>query len=190
MCYLCAMTNKTKLILGGAVIGVALVVWLIIWAFGTSIKNKEQDLRQLVIAQQNSNKANFDKMFKVIQQIAEVTDQAKETFKEIYPSLIEGRYSQDKNLLSKWVVESNPQFDFKLYSRLIDAIERNREEFFNQQNKLISYSAVHTSYIKKWPGNLYFGPNDTIAITIITSKITKETFQTGEENDIDLFNKK
>lgn len=183
-------------------IAVALVATLLLTFFlmRASYRNENVDMKKRIVAQQQSNEANYDKMFKVITQIAEVADEkmnkSKEAFKEIYPQLMEGRYSNQKDgSLMKWVVESNPQFDLStagsLYDKLADAIEANRQEFFIEQEKLIQYNNEQRAFVsnEKWPNNWFLNSNDTIHINIITSAKTKEVFKTGEDNDIELFSK-
>lgn len=179
---------KKGMIIGGVAAGLLVVFAIIYFSMKWSYENKNVRLKNQIVAQQESNKANFDKMFKVIQQIADVADEYKEAFKEIYPQLIEGRYNNSKDgALMKWVTESNPNFDISLYSKLANAIEANRQEFFIEQQKLIDYNREQHNLINTVPGSWFLESNDTIAIKIITSAVTKETFATGEENEIDIF---
>jgi hypothetical protein len=153
-----------------------------------SIENTEIDLRNRVVAQQEKCEAYFDKMWKIISQEADVAEKYKDSFKEIYPELIEGRYSQGDGTFMKWIQESNPAFDVSLYSKLMNSIEIERTGFFNEQSALIDMQREHNSYLLKAPNRWFL--NDTlkaIDIQIITSSQTKETYQTGEENDIKLF---
>jgi hypothetical protein len=137
-------------------------------------------------------------MFKVIAQVSQVADKkmevSKNAFKEIYPALIEGRYSKGDGTLMKWITESNPQFDLKsataLYDKLAIAIEANRQEFFIEQEKLIDYNREHRTFLQKWPNYWFVSLSDTIHIQVVTSAKTKDVFKTGEENDIEVFNKK
>ena len=136
-------------------------------------------------------------MFKVISQLAEVADvkmeKSKNAFKEIYPALMEGRYGKGDGSLMKWVTESNPQFDLNaaanLYDKLAVAIEANRQEFFIEQQKLIDYNREQRASLKKFPGSWFLESSDTIHIVVVTSATTKETFRTGEENDISIYKK-
>jgi hypothetical protein len=175
-----------KIIAGIAALSIILVFGAIYFFMSVSAKNKEIKMRGLVSSQQEVNKANFDKMFKTISQVAEVADKYKESFKEVYIPIMEGRY-KDNGLLMKWVQESNPNFDTKLYDRLITAIEANREEFFVEQKKLISYNNEHNVFVRTWPNTWFFSEGDTTSIVIVTSSVTKRAFETGEENDINLF---
>lgn len=188
--------KKNKIIIT-VIAGVVVLIALIIGIMSITIHNSETRLRTAISAQQTSNKANFDKMFKVIKQVAETAkakmEVSKDAFKEIYPALIEGRYSKGDGSLMKLIVESNPTFDLtaagSLYDKLATAIEANRNEFFVEQQKLIDKQREHKNLIMTWPGYWFLDAKDTISIIIVTSTTTKEVFSKGEENEIDLFKK-
>ena len=188
---------KKGAIVGGILAGI-LVILVIVWfSMKVTYQNKNVRLKNQITAQQTSNTANFDKMYKVLKQTAEVAkakfDMSKDAFKEIYPALIEGRYSKGDGTLMKWITESNPTFDLtaagSLYDKLAVAIEANRTEFFIEQQKLIDYNREQHNLLNTWPASMFLEKGDTIAITNVTSKATKEVFATGEENDIDVFAK-
>ena len=80
-----------------------------------SYSNGEITLREGVDAQQEVCKLHFDKMWKIIKQQAQVTDQYKESFQDIYTGLIAGRYDNDDGMFMKWIQESNPDFSPELY---------------------------------------------------------------------------
>ncbi len=158
-------------------------------------QNEEIRLRNLTEAQQKVCKANFDKMFKVIAQDAQIAqknmDEARKSFKQIYIPLMQGRYSNARGgALMSWIREHNPNFDLKatseLYKKLQEAIESNRAEFFMEQKKLISYRNQHLNLIKTFPGS-WFLSKQPIKIIVITSTKTENTYQTGKEDDINLF---
>lgn len=177
---------KNRYFIGGMVLFVAILVLGIIPRI--RISNHEITLRQQVKAQQDVYELNYDKMFKVIAQIAQLPKEAEKTFKNIYPELIKGRYDNDRGgALMSWITENNPQFDFSLYGRLADAIEGNRQEFFNEGKKLRDIQREHTTYVTTWPATMYIPGRDTIAIQLITSTQTEQVFKTGKEDNIDLF---
>lgn len=183
------------MIVGAIVAGLIVISMIVFFSMKWSYQNQNVRLKTQITAQQQSNTANFDKMKKVIIQVAETAkakmDVSTNAYKEIYPALMEGRYSKDNGSLMKWITESNPTLDIascnNLYDKLAVAIEANRQEFFIEQQKLIDYNREQHTLINTVPGSWFLNSNDTIAITIITSASTKETFKTGEENDIDLF---
>jgi hypothetical protein len=178
----------------GILVGLVLMFTLGYFLMKWSAQNQNNNLKLLIAGQQESNKANYDKMKKTIEQTAQTANakfvMSKEAYKEIYPALMDGRYKDDKNSMMKLVVESNPTFDIaaaaSLYDRLVVAIEANRQEFFDAQNKLISYNQEQRRLLVNRPTCWFLEKSDTIHITTITSKDTKEAFRTGEENDIDL----
>lgn len=176
--------NK-NIIITLSVIGSLLVLYFLM---SITYTNKEIELRNQVMSQQEVIKLNFDKMFKVISQVAQVPEQAKKTFKEIYTPLIEGRYNNDRGgALMSWITENNPTFDFKLYERVQVVIEANREEFFIEQKKLVDYNREHAILLNKFPSRLFLYDVKEIEIITVTSDKTAKAFQTGQENDINIF---
>jgi len=172
-----------------AVLAVAIVVFvggyfLMSWSY----QNQETELRNLANQKQEVCAAHFDKMWKTIQQVAQVPDAAKQAFREMYEPLISGRYSADSGgVFMKWIQEQNPAFDWTLYGRVQTTVIAERESFFKDQEALLDVKREHTNLIQKRPGRWFLDPSDTLKVTIITSEKTKEAYETGEENDVDLF---
>ena len=176
-----------KFIVGGVIGLIAIVAIGFMW--GVGVNNKEIRLRNLSTAQMSVIEANYDKMWKVIQQQAGVADEAKNAFKEIYIPLIEGRYSNDSGTMMKWITEQNPQFNTNLYEKLMTSIEALRADFFQEQKKMISIVNEHNNLRMMFPSSLIVGGASPIEYTVISSKKTKAVMESGEENDIDVFKK-
>lgn len=178
----------------GLLIGIGVIVLLAIGfiMYGIGVSNDEIKLRNRATAQQTTCEAYFDNMWKILQQKAGVTDQYKDAFKEIYPKLMEGRYSDEgkgQQTFMKWIVESNPTFDISLYKDLMDAIEGQRNGFLLEQEKLIDIKQAHDNMRKLFPSSVVVGGRPELVIVIIKSLKTKEAYSSGEENDVDLFKK-
>lgn len=184
---------KRSVIIGIAISVVALIVLCVV--IKISYNNQEIDLRKGIEAEKDVYQQNFDKQYKVIAQLVQVAERSvsanKDAFKEIYPGLIEGRYSQGDGTLMKWIQESNPQWDMKAvnetYNKVSVAIESQREDLYNQAKKLRDLVRERDALIEKFPGSLFVSNKEKIEVTLITSKNTKKVFETGEENDIELF---
>jgi len=115
------MNTKTIVTLAVSVfVGIFLII---LTSMYFSTQNTEIDLRTTTVAQNKKCEAYFDKMWKILKQKAGVTDQYKQAFTEIYPKLIEGRYSKGDGSLMKWVTESNPDFKTSMYEDLMKSIE-------------------------------------------------------------------
>lgn len=174
-----------KILLISGIIGIALIT-LIMYV---TLSNKEVRINNAAVAQEQVCKLDFDNMFKTIKQTAKVTEEAKESFKEIYFGITDKTYANDKNLVMKWVTAANPQFDMKLFDRLMTIIESKRNDNQYQQTKLADLQREWKDLTGTFPGSIFLGGR-TLNITFVTSARTKEVYRTGEDNDMDLFDKK
>ena len=171
------------------VIGITLIFILIIILMGIGYKNQEVDLRNQAEAQQKANKVIYDKVWKVIQQKAQISDKYENAFKEIYNNLMTQRYQGDtkNNPLFKFITEQHPNLSTDLYKDLSDAVESNRAEFARVQNRLIDIKREHQNLRQKFPSSIFVGGKSELIIQTVTSGKTEEVFNIGQENDIKLF---
>lgn len=132
---------KTKNIITASILLVVAIVIGSLVATYFSYNNREIALRQQAEAQRGKIEGVHDKMWKIIQQKAQVTDEYKQTFEKIYPQLIAGRYQNDKGTMMKWIKESNPNFDVSLYRDLMQAIEIQAPSFRPLRNVCLTLSA-------------------------------------------------
>lgn len=175
--------NRWLIGIGGGI----LVMALLYMGGCVHYKGKEVRLRNTILAQKKVNEANYDTMWKVVKQLAGVKDDYKEAFGKIYKDLIEGRYGNEKGgSLMKFIQESNPTFDTRLYEKLANAIEAKRTEFFEHQKALAVMKSQHDNLRQEPISGLFVGGVPEIEITIVTSTKTEETFKSGKEDDVDL----
>jgi hypothetical protein len=181
---------KTGTLIGLGVFAV-IAVSILFWAIGLS--NSEKKLYLTGKAAQQNSEVVFDNTWKTIKSEAGVTEQYKESFREIYVELMDARYKNDagagQQTLMKWVQESNPQFDASLYTKLMNTIEGSRNAFTMEQKKLIDIDRQHKSMKATFPNSLIIGNRPDLDIKLVTSGKTKEAFASGEENDVDPFEK-
>lgn len=153
-----------------------------------SYNNQEIRLRTEAEAQRGKVEGVHDKMWKVIQQKAQVTDEYKDAFSEIYPAIMEGRYSGNGDgSLMKWVTESNPNFDTSLYKDLMQSIEVLRTEFQRSQEMMLDVVREHTALCTTYPSKWFIKNKTPIEYTVISSTITKEVMKTGTDDSVDIF---
>jgi hypothetical protein len=174
---------------------VSLVVVALFVIFGAvsymNYNNDEITIRKQVEAQQEKLHVVFDATWKIIQQKAEVADQYKDAFAKIYPALMAGRYGNQRGgALLSFITESNPNFDVTLYKDLSNAIEGQRTNFANEQSRLVDMKREHDTLCEVFPGSLFLKSRDDIKIDIVTSAKTEDTFKSGQDNDVLLFQKK
>ena len=183
------MGSNRILILG--VLAVVMVTGCIGGCMWMSYSNGEVRLRNQVAAQQKANETSFDTCWKVISQTAQIADQYKDSFKDIYSSLMEGRYGNARGgALMSWIKESNPEFSDKLYLKVAAAVEGQRTVFKRDQQKLIDLKREHDNLLMTMPSSWFVGSRPPVEIQIVTSTKTDVTFTTGKEDDVDLFGKK
>ena len=96
---------KTKNIVTASILLVVAILIGSLVATYFSYNNREIALRQQAEAQRGKIEGVHDKMWKIIQQKAQVTDEYKQTFEKIYPQLIAGRYQNDQGTMISTIVE-------------------------------------------------------------------------------------
>jgi hypothetical protein len=185
------INQKRKQMKKGIIIGLSILTLVLITTIiGVSASNKEIKIRSQITAQKEVCEAFYDKLWKVISQKAQVAEQYKGAFKDIYPQLIEGRYGNEKGgSLLKMITESNPTFDITLYHELSESIEAERAGFFMEQKKLVDLNNEHRIIRQTFPSSIFIGGRPDIEIVIVSSDKTKEVMKTGKENDVDVFKK-
>jgi hypothetical protein len=150
--------------------------------------NKEIALRNQTEAQRGKIEGVHDKMWKVLQQKAQVSNEYKDAFTEIYPAIMEGRYSgEGDGSLMKWVTEQNPNFDTSLYKDLSQSIEILRTEFQKSQERMLDLIREHSTLCSTFPGRWFITNTAIIEYTVISSTKSKVVMGTGLDDDINLF---
>lgn len=174
----------------GAILGLVaiVVVGIGIWIGSYfSYNNEEVSLRNQAEAQRGKIEGVYDNMWKIISQKAQVSNQYKNAFKEIYPEIIAGRYSEGGGELMKWVQEANPEFDTSLYKDLMQSIEVQRTAFTRTQETMLDIIREHTTLCQTFPGKWFIANNKPIEYTIISSTKSKEVMESGLDDDVELF---
>jgi hypothetical protein len=143
-------------------------------------------------AKTDANKADFDNTWKTISQVAQVPAKYKEDFQGVYQAYMEGRNSGntgDGEILS-FLTEAVPQYDAQaLYAKVQVVVESKREAWTMRQKELRDLKREHDVLLRTFPGlvyNVIIGHDELVAI-VITSDRTEKTFETGTDNNVELF---
>lgn len=163
----------------------------IIGIYWISVSNKEVGLRNTIQAKQKDNQSQFDLMWKKISQVAQVTDAQKNALIEIFNGHAQARSGkgEDKAIV-KWIHESIPTVDTKSFTNLQNIIVSSRDTFADKQRELLDLSREHNNIIDMFPSSLFVGGRGKIDVTIVTSSRTAETFRTGKDDDVQVFQPK
>lgn len=181
------MYKKNITILSSVIILVAII--FIGFTMSINYSNREVKLVNQFNMEMKNREATFDNMFKDISQIAQITEEYKESFKDIYVHITSERYDKDDGVVMKWIQESNPQFDTKLYDRLANTIEVRRQEFLLVQRKLMDIKNQHNNLLDVFPSSLFLSGRQRLDYQVISSTHAKKVMETGVDDDIELFKK-
>lgn len=177
--------NKAVIITGGV-----LFVFICIYSIMNISYNNYAN--RLEVAAENKEQAcqvDYDAMWKIIQQQAGVVDKYKESFKDIYSDLINGRYSDNdgRGQFMSWIHEHNPNFDPSMFNKLMNTIESLRTDFATRQKELLAIQEDYNKSLVTFPGSHFIGNREKMKVTIVTSSKTQRVYETGQENDIEIF---
>lgn len=168
-------------------IAVIALVGIILVGMYVTYNNQEVALRKEAEAQKGKVESVHDKMWKVIQQKAGVSDQYRDVFEKTFPEIISGRYKQEGSTAMKWIQEDNPQFDTSLYRDLMQAIEVQRTYFEQAQSRMLDIIRQRETLLETIPAKFFISNTTKIDYTIVSSTRSKATMQTGIDDDVELF---
>lgn len=151
--------------------------------------NQYVRLKNSYDAQVSVDKAIYDEVWKVIKQQANISEKYSSEFKGIYKELMDARYKEGSGKLMQWITESNPNFDASLYKDLMKTIEAQRTKFTNNQKKMIAIHAEIKNLVMVFPGSLFLGSKEIPKLELITSTQTEQVFESGKDDNVDLFSK-
>ncbi|KAJ50475.1 hypothetical protein BD780_003102 [Clostridium tetanomorphum] len=144
-------------------------------------------LEERINTQYIANKSSYDNMWKKFKEMTQVTDIQAKNMKDVYKDIIIGRYN-DPKLLSKMVLENNPQLDQKVFTNLQSEIAASRNAFNNNQKQINDVIREYNTYVKqKFITAAIFGfkTKDPKDFTV-TSERTEKAFDTKLDDEIKL----
>ena len=154
-----------------------------------SYSNQQVRLVNQYKAEEQVIEATYDNMWKSIKQIAQVADNYKESFKEVYNNILDKRYDKDNGMLLNWLKESNPQFDPAVYEQLAVVIEVEREKFLNAQTKILDVVREQNNLLDQIPSKWFLSDCERLKYEVVSSNTTKKVMETRMEENIDVFDK-
>lgn len=180
------MNSTTKTLI--AVVGMFALIAFVFGGMYMSSHNAEVSLRNQFNAQQKNNESSFDKTWKTIQQQAGVASEERETFKETYTDIMDATEGvAGRGMLASFFQQAKIDISPDLFRKLMTTIEAQRESFHRDQQKLLEIKKDHDNVLSRFPSSMFVGGRDPLEANIVTSSKTSEAFDSGEDNDVDLF---
>lgn len=182
--------NKGMLVGGGVVIGLLILLGMIAMTF-IGVSNKETSLRVTMEQKQVDNKNEYDNMWKKISQIAQVSSQQMEMLKDIFVSYADARTSEGAGSVMNWIKEAIPNVDTTTFNNLQNIITSSRDAFTFRQKELLDLKREHDKMLRMFPSNIILGMlgRKPIDVTIVTSSRTEKSFETGKDDEVEVFKK-
>lgn len=172
-----------------ATISILLFVWYLM--SGISYRNREKTLRANFVGVISSNKADFDAMWKIINQSSQVPEKYSEDFTKAYSTILASGKGTDqnavKNLFAVATGMKMPQLDPSMYKEVQRVIESGRIRFANDQRMAAAMKAEHDALRTTWPGSMFLGNVKPLDLQLVTSTKTEEAFKTGKDDDTSLY---
>ena len=172
----------------GAILGI-FILWYIFGGIG--YRNRAAELKQQFVAVEQGNKVDYDAMWKIISQTAQVPSQYSSDFQKAYSAIIASGSGTDKNAVSNLFAVATgmkvPQLDSSLYRKVQDVIESERTKFANAQKQAADIAREYNTLVDTFPGSFFIGDHTHLEVKLVTSDRTEKAFETGKDNETNLF---
>lgn len=209
-----AVATESEIIMNRILLAVgASAVVLLLATMGSCISfhNDAVKLENSITAQVKSNKAEYDKMWKVIAEVAQVPAQYKNDFKDLLTAETSAKFGDGgSKALAQWFNERDLRLPPEMYTKVQTVIEANRTSFKRGQDDLADKQRRYADHLGKVSGRVWSGftghpreikgdhaPSRDIDgdgiltvfdYVIITSEKTEAVFESGQDNQaIDVF---
>lgn len=202
------LTKKILIIAGAAFLLLLLVgfVSMTSW-YDTAVKTENT-----TIAQWKDNQNTYDAFWKTVKETAQVPDKYKDDFKQLLVADTTAKFGPEGSKATmQWFQDRQINFDAGLYRKVQDVIESGRQDFKRSQTTLLdkqrkvadmtqSYwggvMAKHYDFPRELHGEAA-PPKDldgdnrltVLDYPIVTSAHTQKAFQTGQDDEVQVFNK-
>lgn len=152
--------------------------------------NRENSLATAIAAKQRDNKSELDRMWKTIDQTAQVAPAEKQALLDIFAGYAAARTGEGPKggSLANWITEAVPNVNLTTYQNLQNIITAGRDGFARRQKELLDLSREHERMLGDIPDGWICGMfgRKPISVTIVTSTRTETSFETGKDDDTSL----
>ena len=179
--------------MNGKVISVIAII-VVLALYVVLLLNTEATRRVYIQNKNLDNTSEFDNMWKTLANAAEIPEEKKGALREIMEGYAAARNpnpDENSKLIMKWVQESVPNADLSEYKNLQNIVVAARAGWTMRQKELIDMYAAYQTMFERIPSGPIlraFG-REPITIQIVTSTKTKSAFDSGIDDDVQLFKK-
>jgi hypothetical protein len=171
---------------------IGLFILIVVVGF-ISANNSETRLRNQITAKQRDNQNVYDTMIKTIRQNAEVTDAQAQAIGKVFTQYAGARATPTGSFAGA-LHETVPNLErtSQTFINLQNILTGARSSFQANQTALLDLKREHDDALTVFPSSVFcsWAGKQPIDVTIVTSDRTQNAFQTGVDNDTQVFPKK
>jgi hypothetical protein len=185
-------TVSTGLVVGLAAVGAIAMVAVVIVASYVSAANMGNRMEKQLDAQYVQNQNVLGQYTLKIQEAVQVPTMYKDDLKEVLTKAMQGRYGADgSKAVFNWIKENNLSFDSSLYTKVQQMIEAGRNEFANEQRRMIDVKRAYetelgTVWTGFWMGLAGYPKLDLSKYKPVVAGDTAQVFERGTQDPIKL----
>lgn len=200
------MSKTVKWIIAGSIIGLVVILIISVIGYNWGVDNRLKDNKNLFLAQIDVCKVSHDEMWKIISQDAQISEKYVDSYSEkVLPALVAGRKADGE--IMRWITESNPSYNADLlFTKLMDNVEIERKKFTRAQTRAIDIRRTIMDMIENKPQCIFVDDKykeyevvdgvkvytdeqvqQIYAYKPVTSSKTEKVFETGKDDDVNVF---
>lgn len=188
------MNTSTKLFGGVILAGVTFIIALVIaGVYLLGIYNDQAGLQNHYDMKVKDNTSEFDNMWKKISQAAQIGENQKDAFKEIFQSWAQNSTPQEGGKMMLWIKQVSPDVSgiTAIQGQVMNIMVASRDGWTMRQKELVSIAESANANLVTMPKGFFlklFGFK-LIDPKVITSSRTEHAFETGKDDDVDIRSK-
>jgi len=152
-----------------------------------SYNNKYIGIKNLMVNKIKDNKTEYDNMWKKIKGVAQVTEKDRSSLMEIFVGHADARTNKGGQPVMNWIKESVPTIDSSTFKNLQNIIISSRDSWTMRQKELIDMKREMDNLLEKIPSCWFLSSKESIEIKVVTSTKTEKAFESGVDDDVDVF---
>lgn len=184
----------------GAIVVLGGITGLSMWSWVGGFYDSANTTRIAAQSRDKEAQAVYDKTWKTISDKAKISAKYADDFKQIFIGGNEARYKGKDNMMMMWITEHNPTLDPSITRELSQSVEAQRNEYLSIVKAQISIAQEHNtkvtssgSFIPCTILRIVGHPNkvcDTVGVRQVTSTRTQNAFESGKDDNVELFDNK
>jgi hypothetical protein len=184
--------NRTLLVIG-AVVGVTAITMVggYIGTYTYAVETEEE-----IRAVYENNENVLGQFYQEVNESSQVVQQFTSDYRDVMTDIVQGRYGDDGiRGLATWINESGVELDPQLYTDLQQVITRGRNDFRDNQTRLIDLRRQYATHQRGFWNRMFYSmmaePTFDLDTEYLPIRVREasEVFDSGIEEERQIFNR-